>query len=90
VFRVLTGGGCAFFRLWRYWDRICLDARCITRHLRDDDWALSRQMVYSTTVGAFMVSIVPVDSHCWPSGEIFVNVCLMARSSDMDKELGVS
>jgi hypothetical protein len=34
-------------------------------------------------VGAFAVGIVPVDSHCWPSGEIFVDVCLTARSGDI-------
>jgi hypothetical protein len=39
-------------------------------------------VVYPSTVGAFAVSIVSVDSHCWPSGEIFVDVCLMARSGD--------
>jgi hypothetical protein len=39
-------------------------------------------VVYPTTVGAFAVGVVSVDSHCWPSGEIFVDVCLTARSSD--------
>jgi hypothetical protein len=29
-----------------------------------------------------MVSVVPVDSNCGPSGEKLVDACLMARSSD--------
>jgi hypothetical protein len=82
MFWVSVGGGHTFFRLWRYQDRICLDAQHIIKRLRDNDWALSRRVVYPTTVGAFVVSVVPVDSHCQPSGEIFINVCLMARSGD--------
>jgi len=39
-------------------------------------------VVYPTTVGAFAMDIVSVDSHCRSSGEIFVDVCLMARSGD--------
>jgi hypothetical protein len=39
-------------------------------------------VVYPATVGAFVMSIVPVDSNCRPSGKIFVNVCLIARSSN--------
>ena len=40
-------------------------------------------MVFLTTVGAFAMGVVPVDSHCWPSGEIFVDACLAARSGNM-------
>jgi hypothetical protein len=39
-------------------------------------------VVYPTTVGAFTMGIVPVNSNCRPSDEIFVDVCLAARSSD--------
>jgi len=28
------------------------------------------------------MSVIPVNSNCRPSGEIFIDVCLMARSSD--------
>jgi hypothetical protein len=90
MFWVLAGGGHAFFRLWRYQNRSCLDAWCITRRLRDDDWALSRQVVYSTTVGAFAMGIVPVDPNYRPSGEIFIDACLTARSGDTNRVLIVS
>jgi hypothetical protein len=82
VLWVAARGGHAFFRLWRYRGRSCLDMRCIVERLRNNDWALSWRVVYPSTVGAFAVSIVPIDSHCWPSGEIFVDVCLMARSGN--------
>jgi hypothetical protein len=39
-------------------------------------------VVYPTTVGAFAVGVVPIDSNCRPSGEIFVDACLTARSGD--------
>ena len=39
-------------------------------------------MVYPTTVGALVMGIVPIDSNCRLPGEIFVDACLMARSSD--------
>ena len=79
---ILVRGGHAFFRLWRYWDRRCFDAWHIIKCLQDNDWALSRQVVYPIIVGAFAISIVPVNSNCRPSGEISVNACLMARSGD--------
>jgi len=39
-------------------------------------------VVYPTTVGAFAMGIVPVDSNCRSPSEIFVDACLAARSSD--------
>ena len=45
-------------------------------------------MVYPTAVGAFAVSIVPVDPNCRPSGEIFVDACLAARSGDTHTMIG--
>ena len=41
-------------------------------------------MVYPTTMGAFMMGVVPVDSNCRPSSEIFINACLTARSGDKE------
>jgi hypothetical protein len=54
----------------------------IVKRLHDNDWALSRRVVYPTTVGAFVMGVVPVDSNCRSPGEIFVDACLPARSSD--------
>jgi hypothetical protein len=45
-------------------------------------------VVHPSTVGAFAVSIVPIDSNCRPPGEIFINVCLAARSGDMEGGVG--
>ena len=39
-------------------------------------------MVYPTTVGAFTMGIVPVDSDYRSPGEIFIDTCLVARSGD--------
>jgi hypothetical protein len=39
-------------------------------------------VVYPTTMGAFTVGVVPVDSRCWSFGEILVDACLAARSGD--------
>ena len=79
---VAARSGRALLRLWRYRDRSCLDARHIVECLRDNDWALSRRVVYPTTMGAFTVGVVPVDSRCWSFGEILVDACLAARSGD--------
>src|SRR6266851_6875062 len=57
---MLDGDRRSFLRLRRYQDRRCLDARWIVMCLRDDDWALSRQVVYASAMGTFMVGIIPV------------------------------
>jgi len=49
---VSTRGGCAFFRLWRYQDRICLDMRHIVECLCDDARTLGRAMTVAIAVGA--------------------------------------
>ena len=41
-------------------------------------------MIYPTTVGTFAMGIVSVDSNCRPSGEVFVDACLTARSGDKE------
>jgi len=45
-------------------------------------------VVYPATVGAFMMGVVPVDSNCRSLGEIFVDACLVARSSDTGPSTG--
>ena len=49
---VLARGGCALFRLWRYWDRICLDTQRIVEHLCDDVRALHRAVTVAIAVRA--------------------------------------
>jgi hypothetical protein len=44
-------------------------------------------VVYPSTVGTFAMGIVPIDSNCRPPGEIFVDVCLVARSGDRYAQL---
>jgi len=46
-------------------------------------------VVYPSTVGAFAMGVVPVDSNCRPPGEIFVNACLTARPGDTNPHLEV-
>jgi hypothetical protein len=48
----MARSGCAFFRLWGYWDRICLDARCIVECLCDDVRALHRAVTVAAAVRA--------------------------------------
>ena len=45
-------GGCAFFRLWRYQDRSCLDTWRIVERLCDDARALCRAVTVAITVRA--------------------------------------
>jgi hypothetical protein len=40
-------------------------------------------VVYPTIVGTFAMGIIPVNSNCRFSGEIFIDVCLMARFGDI-------
>jgi hypothetical protein len=52
MFRVLTGGGHVFFRLWRYWDRSCLDAWRIVERLCDATRTLHRAVMVAVAVCA--------------------------------------
>jgi hypothetical protein len=52
VLQILARGGRAFFRLWRYRDRSCLDARRIVECLCDDARALGRAVMVAVAVGA--------------------------------------
>ena len=52
MFWVSTGGGCAFFRLWRYWDRSCLDTWRIVECLRDNARTLGRAVTVAVVVSA--------------------------------------
>jgi hypothetical protein len=40
-------------------------------------------VVYSIIVSTFAMGVIPVNSNCRFSGEIFINACLMARSGDI-------
>jgi hypothetical protein len=42
----------SFFRPWRYWDRICLDARRIVECLHDDARTLGRAITVAVAVDA--------------------------------------
>jgi hypothetical protein len=44
--------GRTFLRLWRYWDRIRLDVRCIVECLSDDVRALRRAVMVAIAVRA--------------------------------------
>ena len=44
-------------------------------------------MVYPSTVGAFTMGVVPVDSNCRSPGEMFIDACLTARSGDIEGEI---
>jgi hypothetical protein len=52
VLWVAARSGRAFLRLWRYRDRICLDARCIVERLCDDVRALCRAVTVAAAVRA--------------------------------------
>ena len=52
MFWVSAGGGCTFFRLWRYWDRSCFDVWCIVEHLYDDARTLGRAVAVAIAVSA--------------------------------------
>src|SRR5712671_1308553 len=50
----------SLLRLGRYWDRRRLDVQWIIMHLSNDDWALSGRVVYTSTMGAFVVGVISV------------------------------
>jgi hypothetical protein len=52
VLWVAARSGRTFFRLWRYRDRSCLDARCIVERLRDDARTLGRAVTVAIAVSA--------------------------------------
>ena len=49
---IAARSGRAFLRLWRYWDRIRLDAQCIVERLCDDVRALRRAVMVAAAVRA--------------------------------------
>jgi hypothetical protein len=48
----MLGGRCALFRLWRYWDMICLDMWRIVERLHNDARTLGRAVMVAIAVGA--------------------------------------
>jgi hypothetical protein len=49
---ILAGSRRAFFRLWRYRDRICLNMRRIVEHLCNNARKLGRAVMVAVAVGA--------------------------------------